>query len=173
MTETENQEPEVPPVVEETPDYKDKYLRLLAEGENARRRLQKEKQDMMRFCIDNILSDILTPIDQLESALHFAGEASGDVKNWALGFQMILSQFKEILSSHGVTSFVSEGEFFDPTKHEAVEVEETDAKPDGTILKEFVKGYKSRDRTLRPARVKVAKKITKQEENSDVQSEEK
>jgi molecular chaperone GrpE len=170
MTETENQEPETPPVVEETPDYKDKYLRLLAEGENTRRRLQKEKQDMMKFCIDNLMIDILNPIDQLENALKFADQASDEVKGWAMGFQMILGEFKEILTSHGITPFVSEGQMFDPSMHEAVETEQTDTVADGTILKEFVKGYRSGDRIIRPSRVKVAKKNI--EENNNVKSEE-
>jgi len=171
MTETENQEPETPPVIEETPDYKDKYLRLLAEGENARRRLQKEKQDMMRFCIDNILIDILNPIDLFENALRFAEQAGGAVKEWAMGFQMILGQFKEVLNSQGITPFISEGQMFDPSLHEVVETEETGNVPDGTILKEFVKGYRSGDRIIRPAKVKVAKKII--EEKQHVNSEEK
>ena len=163
MTETENEIPQPIPPAPEVVDYKDKYLRLLADFENTRRRLQKEKQDMMRYAIDTVLSDILTPIDQLENALKFAGQMSDDVKNWAFGFQMILSQFKEILSSSGVTEFVSVGEHFDPAKHEAVETEETDKAADGTILQEFVKGYRSGDRILRAARVKVAKK--KENEN--------
>lgn len=170
MTETENEIPSpTPPPVEEVVDYKDKYLRLLADVENTRRRLQKEKQDMMRYTIDTVLSDILTPVDQLENALKFADQMSDEVKNWAFGFQMILNQFKEVLSSMGVTEFVSVGEHFDPAKHEAVETEETDRAADGTILQEFVKGYRSGDRILRAARVKVAK--TK--ENKDVESEEK
>ncbi len=180
MTETENEIPsnELPGqtssqealVKEEVVDYKDKYLRLLADAENSRRRLQKEKQDMMRFAIDSILAEILNPIDQLENALKFADQATGDVKNWALGFQMILSQFKEILASNGISPFTSEGELFDPTKHEAVEMEETDEALEGTILKEFVKGYRSGDRILRVARVKVAKKL---QEKNHVDSEKK
>lgn len=168
MSETEN---ELPPVVEEVIDYKDKYLRLLADVENTRRRLQKEKQEMMRYAIDTVIGDILAPMDQLENALKFASEQPGDVKNWAMGFQMILGQFKEILTSNGITAFVSEGELFDSTKHEAVEIEETNEVPDGTILKEFIKGYRSGDRIVRVARVKVAKKIN--EEKKDVNTEEK
>lgn len=168
MSDTEHDIPKPPleepienkaPPAEETPDYKDKYLRVLAEAENTRRRLQKEKQDMMRFAIDHVLLDVLAPIDQLESALKYADQMSGEVKNWALGFQMILNQFKEVLTSHGVSSFVSEGEKFDPSKHEAVETEETDTAADGTILKELAKGYRCGDRIIRAARVKVAKKV--------------
>ncbi|CAM0116982.1 nucleotide exchange factor GrpE [Rhabdochlamydiaceae symbiont of Dictyostelium giganteum] len=147
-------------------DYKDKYLRVLADSENTKRRLQKEKQDMMRFAIDHVLTDILVPIDQLENALGFASQMQGEVKNWAIGFEMILNQFKEVLTSHGITAFTSEGELFNPLKHEAVESEETDTAPEGTILKEFLKGYKSGDRIIRVARVKVAKKKKTEEENN-------
>ena len=164
MTETENEIP-TPPPTEEVVDYKDKYLRLLADVENTKRRMQKEKQSMMRFSIDSVLSEFLSPIDQLEGALKFADQMSGEVKNWAIGFQMILQQFKETLSSNGITPFVSEGEFFDPAKHEAVEMEETDAFPEGVVIKEFVKGYRSGDRIIRAARVKVAKKINQEKEH--------
>ena len=70
---------------------------------------------------------------------------------------MILGQLKEALSGHGVTSFDSVGTSFDPHMHEAVEIEETADFPEGQVLQEFVKGYKSTQRILRPARVKVAK----------------
>lgn len=69
---------------------------------------------------------------------------------------MILGQFKDVLSEHGVTSFHSEGQKFDPKLHYAIESEETTEKPEGTILKEYVKGYSNGERTVRPARVKVA-----------------
>jgi molecular chaperone GrpE len=158
---------EVQQTEEETIDYKDKYLRLLAENENVRKRLQKEKLETMRFAIENILADIIAPIDNFENALAHAKNASDDVKNWAMGFQMILTQFQEILEQNGVTPFVSEGEHFDPMKHEAVETEENDSVPEGTILKEFHQGYRCGERTIRPARVKVAKKLNKGEEAHD------
>ncbi|MGR3973592.1 MAG: nucleotide exchange factor GrpE [Candidatus Rhabdochlamydia sp.] len=155
-----------PAAQEESVNYKDKYLRILAESENTKRRLQKEKQDMMRFAIDHVLTDILVPIDQLENALGFASQMSAEVKNWAIGFEMILNQFKEVLNSHGIHAFSSEGEMFDPLRHEAVESEVNDTVVEGTILKEFLKGYKSGDRIIRAARVKVAKNTKKEEENN-------
>jgi molecular chaperone GrpE len=79
------------------------------------------------------------------------------VKSWAIGFEMILAQFKQVLSNYGVAAFHSEGAQFDPLLHDAVETHETTEAPEGTILKEFTKGYKSAVRTIRPARVKVAK----------------
>jgi molecular chaperone GrpE len=138
-------------------DWKDKYLRALAEQENMRKRFQKEKQEMARFGIENVISEFLPAIDNLENALRFGMSASGEVKNWAMGFEMILSQFKEVLHNHGIVSFHSEGNTFDPEFHEAVEIVETTEHPDGTVMHEFTKGYKSAHRTIRPARVKVAK----------------
>ena len=143
------------PVAEE--NWKDKYLRALAEQENMRKRLQKEKQEMVTFGIENAIAEFLPAIDNFENALRFAERAAGEVKNWAIGFEMILSQYKEVLYKHGIVSFHSEGNRFDPQYHEAVEIIETTEQPDGTIIHEFTKGYKSATRTIRPARVKVAK----------------
>lgn len=142
-------------VVEE--NWKDKYLRALAEQENMRKRIQKEKQEMVSFGIENAIAEFLPAIDNFENALRFAESAEGPVKSWAVGFEMILSQFKEVLHNHGIVSFHSEGNTFDPQFHEAVEIVETTEHPDGTIIHEFTKGYKSQARTIRPARVKVAK----------------
>jgi molecular chaperone GrpE len=145
------------PIVEPMEHFKEKYLRALADGENLKKRLAKEKQEMLRFGIDNAISDFLPAIDQMERALQMADTAHVEVKNWAQGFLMILSQFKEVLHQHGISSFSSEGQRFDPTLHEAIEMVETDEVPAGTILQECTKGYKSGPRTLRVARVKVAK----------------
>lgn len=150
--------PEVPQEEKKTEeDFQDKYFRLLAEMENARKRLHKEKHEMTRFAIENVISEILLPIDTLENALGFTDQMSEDTRNWAKGFEMILAQFKDILGNHNVVAFHAHGEIFDPHKHEAVELEETSDYPEGTILQEFLQGYKSGDRILRAARVKVAK----------------
>lgn len=146
-----------PSVEEQLEEYKDKYFRLLAETENMRKRMQKEKQEMTRFSIEQIVADLLLPLDNLENALKFANQMEGEVKNWATGFQMIATQFKDALLNHDVAPFSSVGQQFDPSIHEAVEVEHTNEHPEGTVLHEFIKGYKSKERTIRPARVKVAK----------------
>ena len=146
----------IPVQPEETEDYKDKYLRLLAESENMRKRMQKDKQEMTRFAIENVLADIIMPMDNLENALTAATNMSAEIKNWAFGFQMILGQFKDVLQQHGVSAFKSEGELFDPHKHEAVESEESETVTPGTVLQEYVKGYRCGDRIIRVARVKVS-----------------
>lgn len=148
-------------------DFKEKYFRLLAEMENSRKRMQKEKHEMTRFAIENIFAEVITPLDTFESALGFTSQMNEETKNWAKGFEMILSQFKEILNNHNVTPFHSKGEIFDPHRHEAVEMEETTEHRDGLIIEEFLKGYKSGDRILRAARVKVAKTPKKKEEEQE------
>ena len=163
---------EMPPQQEDVAeDFKDKYVRTLAEMENMRKRLQKEKQEMLRFGIDQVVSEFLPAIDGLENALAFADQASAEVKNWATGFKMLLAQFKDVLQANDIAAFHAEGRPFDPVYHEAVETQETTEHPPGTILKEFSKGYKSRERILRPARVLVSKqpKITTQEEKPNEQ----
>jgi molecular chaperone GrpE len=150
----------------EVKECHEKNLRLLAEMENSRKRLMKEKQDMTRFGIENVIADFLSPMDNLENALKFAKQMSEETRNWAIGFEMILGQFKEVLSNHGVSSFDSVGTSFDPHMHEAVEVEETTTVPEGQIVQEFVRGYKSTQRTLRPARVKVAKAPSQEQQKA-------
>jgi molecular chaperone GrpE len=156
---------------QEVEDYKNKYLRALADMENLKKRLMKEKQEMVRFGVENVIAEILLPIDNLENALKHAQSSSAEVKNWALGFEMILSQLKEVLINHGIAPFNSIGVTFDPHLHEAVEVEETDSAEEGTILQEFIKGYRCGDRPIRPARVKVAKRPEGPKQQKEIQGE--
>ncbi len=150
----------------EAKDYKDKYLRLLAEMENLRKRMVKERSDQAHYTVANLVCDFLPPLDNLENALTYAHQMSDEVRNWALGFQMVLSQFKEVLTTNGVVPLVSIGELFDPHQHEAVDAVESDTHSPGTIIEEYVRGYKMGSKTIRPARVKVARKPSSVEEAS-------
>lgn len=138
-------------------EYKDKYLRLLADAENVRKRLQKERQEIARHATENLIVDFLRPLDNLENALRFAQDMSDEVRNWAFGFQMIFTQFRDVLAQHGVTPFDSVGRPFNPHEHEALEMVESTTHPAGTVIEESVRGYKMGDRPIRAARVKVAK----------------
>lgn len=140
-------------------DFRDKYLRGLADSENLRKRLQKERQELLQYAVQGVVLDFLSPIDHLENALKFADQASDEVKHWALGFQMILGQFKEALSNNGAAPFTSVGMAFDPHCHEAVEMVITEEYSPGTVVEENLRGYKMGDKVIRPARVKVAKKL--------------
>lgn len=158
---TEEQEPiseemEIKTPEEELQEYKGKYLMLLADLDNTRKRMQKERQEMAKFTVENLLLEILEPIDNLENALQFTGQMSEETRNWAYGFNMILGQFKEVLNNHGISPLQSEGKKFDPELHYAIETEETSAQEPGMVLKEFIKGYRSKERTVRHAKVKVS-----------------
>ena len=143
-------------------EYKDKYLRLLADGENVRKRMQKERQEIIRHATESLIIDFLSPIDNFENALRFAQDMSEEVRNWAFGFQMILAQFKDILAQNGVTPFEAIGKPFNPHDHEAIEMEETIKEPPGTVIRVNLKGYKMGDRTIRATRVTVAKSFEKE-----------
>lgn len=142
---------------EELNDYKDKYLRQLAETENMRKRLQKEKQELTHYALSNLLSEFLNPIDHMESALKHTDNMSEEVKHWGVGFKMILTQFKDVLANNGVEAMETLGKPFNPHLHEAIEAVESEDMPPGTVVEECVKGFKMGDKVIRPARVKVAK----------------
>lgn len=150
----------------ELENMKEKYIHCLAETENEKRRMQKDYTKSVTRSIGNALMPILEPIDQFEKALQFAETMSDEVKNWAVGFAMILTQFKDTLHRQNIFSFESLGKNFDPHRHDAISTEETDDVEEGIILEEFTKGYQYHDQILRPATVKVSKrpiqKITKE-----------
>jgi molecular chaperone GrpE len=151
-------------IVEEAAEYKNKYLHLLADAENARKRLHKERSELSQYALSSLLLDFIDPIDHMKNALKFTQNASEEVRNWALGFDMIFKQLNDVLAQNGVLEIDAIGKEFDPHLHDAVEMVETDEKPAGTIIAESLKGYTLRGKTLRPSKVKVAKEI--QQDNS-------
>lgn len=138
-------------------ECQEKYLHTLADVENTRKRMQKEKQELLKYAVENVLVEFLTPLDSFEKAVTAAEKASPEVKTWAMGFEMLLAQFKQVFVQHGVCEFTSLGMHFDPHLHEAVEVLETNEVEPGLIVEEFLRGYRLGERTIRAARVKVAK----------------
>jgi molecular chaperone GrpE len=142
---------------QELKECQEKYLLMLAESENARKRMQKERQELTKHAVENVLAEFLHPLDSFEKALQFAETMSDEVKNWAIGFEMLLNQFKQVLNQHGVQEYHSVGKPFDPHFHEAVDMVVSTEYPPGVVIEEFVRGYKIGDRPIRVARVKVAK----------------
>jgi molecular chaperone GrpE len=149
-------------------DFEQKYWLGLAETENSRKRIVKERDGDRRYAVQGVILDLLNPIDHLEKALAHSDNAPDEVQNWAIGFKMILTQFKDALTSHGVQPFHVKGEQFDPHRHDAVETIETDEVAPDTVVDELLQGYTIGDKILRPARVRVAK-APKVEETTDQQ----
>ncbi len=140
----------------------DKYLRALAELDNTRKRLSKEKAEWLRYGHEGVVKDLLPIIDNLERALEAAGaipEGEGleaGSRGLIEGVALILKQFLDALARHGIVPIESVGKPFDPNLHEAMQrVEREDAAP-GTVVEEFLKGYLLHDRLLRPAKVVVS-----------------
>lgn len=162
---------EIETLKEKIKESEDKYLRTLAETENSRKRTLKEKEKWMQYAVEDIACDFLAPIDGFENALKFAKTSSDEVKNWAIGFEMILNQLKQVLEAHQILPYESAGKTFDPHLHEAVEVVHTNEHPNDFILEELVKGYKMGDRIIRVARVKVAKPVKDQKDLNQEEGE--
>lgn len=141
---------------EELKTLHDKLLRSQAEFENYKKRMAKEKSDLMKYANEDIIKELLHTIDNLERAIQHARE-SNQSESIAEGIEIILKQLFKSLERFGVSGFVSVGENFDPNKHEAViQVESAEHEPN-TIIAESQKGYFLRERLLRPALVTVTR----------------
>lgn len=142
---------------DENSSLKDQYLRKQAEFENFRKRMTKEKAEAISYANQQLLQDLIQIIDDFERAIK-SSEESRDFDAFHDGVAMIEKQFTSMLERKwGLTRFDSEGEEFDPQKHEAVMAEEGESDGDKTqVLEEFQKGYFLNDRVLRSAKVKVS-----------------
>ena len=138
-------------------DTHDRLLRTAAEFDNFKKRAQKEKEDVQKFGVERLLKDFLPVLDNLERALDHAEQH--DPKQVIEGVKLVQKLFETTLARHGVAGFSAVGKAFDPSLHEALMQQESDA-PAGTVLSEMAKGYKLHDRLVRPAAVVVAKPRT-------------
>ena len=136
----------------------DKYLRLAAEFDNYKKRVQKERADLLNYGNEKLLKEVLPLVDALERALGHA-EKSVDFDVFVEGLKLILDQFTGMLGKNGVEAIESVGSDFDPNFHEAmIQVESKDHQTN-EVVEEFEKGYMLNGRLLRPAKVSVAKRI--------------
>ena len=131
----------------------DRLARAQAEFENARRRAAKEQQDFRDFAIVDAIKSVLPVIDSFERAL----QAQSEPKDFRAGVELIYKQLQDVLAKLGVKPIEAKGQTFDPHVHEAIEMVETADAADHEVLEEWQRGYKFKDRLLRPAMVKVAK----------------
>lgn len=145
-------------VVQEAKDFKDKYMRLYAEFDNARKRMEKDKQDFVKYSNQNLLTDFLEIFDNLERSTLALLEQENVDSNLLKGFEMVLKQASKFLSDNHVEHIDSVGKPLDVSCHEILMQEETDEYEEGTVLEEYQKGYKYYDAVLRTAKVKVAAK---------------
>ena len=139
---------------EELKQSEDKYLRLYAEFENFKRRKNKEIEINNVYKSQKVITEILPSLDNLERALQVESD-NEEIKSLLKGVEMVYEGLLNVLKSEGVELIETENAQFDPNYHHAVMQEEDSEKESGAILDTFQKGYKLKDRVIRPAMVKV------------------
>ncbi len=137
----------------------ERLVRTTADFDNFKKRVAREKTEAIQFANSSLLQKLLPVMDSFEMALS-ALQTTKDEKSSSLqaGIMMVQSQLKNILAESGMEEIDATGKPFDPTQHEAVSQQETADVPEGQVVQQVRKGYKLRERLLRPASVIVAKK---------------
>lgn len=135
-------------------EEEEKYLRLYAEFENYKRRIQKENQTMKAYKAQDVLNDILPTIDNIERALQIEGEDE-QFKSLQKGVEMVYESLLNALKNNGLEKIEAEGQQFDPNIHQAVVQDDNPDYESGQVTQELQTGYKLKERVLRPSMVKV------------------
>jgi len=156
----------------------DKMLRLQADVDNIKKRLERDKEAFIKFSNEQIIRELIPFVDDFKRAF----EAADNTKDFNVlhkGVEMILKHLLELLKSKGVREIEAEGKPFDPAYHEAMLQVETDEYPEDTIIEELEKGYLLNSKVLRTAKVKVSKAksdsgddISEQESDNETDEEE-
>jgi molecular chaperone GrpE len=142
-------------------ELSDRLLRTMAEFENYRKRVAREKEDLIKYGNEKFAFDLLSVMDNFERSLEQA-KASKEVEPVIEGIEMIQKQFVSALEKFHVKPFDSVGEPFDPERHEAMAQQEHDEYEENTVIEEYQKGYCLKEKLLRPARVIVSKSSEKE-----------
>jgi molecular chaperone GrpE len=152
-TEAASSDAELQKLKAERDSLLDRLARAQAEFENARRRASKEQQDFRDYAAVDAIRPLLPVLDSFERALQVKSEPA----DFRSGVELIYKQLQDALAKIGIRAIAAQGEPFDPHVHEAIEMVETSDAPDHEVLEELQRGYKFKDRLLRPAMVKVAR----------------
>lgn len=136
----------------------DRLVRLQADFDNFRKRTLRERQEALSYGHELVVKDLLPVVDNLDRAIEHASASTGaDFEGMLQGVELVRRELLAVLAKHGVSAIEAEGEVFDPNLHEALAQMEDDEVPAGHVGRMLQKGYRLRDRLLRPARVMVSK----------------
>jgi len=138
-------------------ELKKENLRILADSENFKKRLQREKDEYCKFATSTILEEIIPVIDNLDLALAHTKDNEA-CKNLAMGVEMTQKIFLDTMKKHGLEQIADLDVPFDPTRHEAMGQVERDDVVENTVCQMMQKGYVLKERLLRPAKVLVSRK---------------
>lgn len=157
-----NGEPEVDVELlqQELAESKDQFLRLAAEFENFKKRMERERENLIKYAGENILRELLNTVDNLDRALEQGSTDSDDTQQkldaMLEGVGLTQKGLLATLEKFEVVPIESVGKEFDPNEHEAMTMEASETVPANHVLQEFLKGYRFRGRLLRPAKVVVS-----------------
>lgn len=150
-------EPQVLEVKKEEIDFKAKYYYAAAEMENFRKRVEREKENLVKYGNERVLTDLLNVLDNFERTVDMLKpDQDPKIKNIVTGIDMVQKQFVDTLTKHGLTPVQSVGKEFDPNFHEAMAQEYAEGTKPNHVIKEFQKGYTLNGRLIRAAKVVVA-----------------
>lgn len=156
-------EERVEQLVKENAELEDRYVRLMADFDNFRKRARKDKSDAIQFGNEGLLRDILPIVDNIERLQTYSYQESS-WKSFQEGIELLLAEIGKTLEKYGVEPIEALGKPFDPTLHEAMQRSETEEVEVNTVLEVYQKGYLYRGRLLRPSLVVVAVSPRKEEE---------
>jgi molecular chaperone GrpE len=138
-------------------ETQDRLLRLQADFDNFRKRTLREREEAHQFGHQNLVKDLLSAVDNLERAVEHARKSGpGDFEGLLQGIELVQREIAQVFGKHGVTEIEAQGVPFDPAVHEALAQLPDTSVPPGTVVQVFQKGYRLRDRMLRPAQVVVS-----------------
>lgn len=155
--ETVSVEEEIGKLKAEIEDWKQSYLRKQAEFQNFTKRKEKEIEELRQYSSQKIVEKLLGSLDNLERAIEAAKETK-DFHGLVQGVEMILRNIKDVMKSEGVEEIEALGEDFDPSYHHAVMQEDSTEHQDNEVMLELQKGYKMKEKVIRPSMVKVCRK---------------
>ena len=137
-------------------EAQDRYLRLAADFENFKRRTRQEQMDTIQHASSELIGRLLPVLDDLHNALEH--RPAGVDEAWIKGLELGIRKLEEVMAAHGLERIDSVGTAFDPKFHEAVGHEESSEHPEDTVVSELRRGYRIRDRVVRPSLVKVSRR---------------
>jgi len=146
-------------ILSELKEYKDRYVRLYAEFENARKRMEREKSEFVRYANEELICDFLNILDDLERCVVAAQTQKENNQAFLKGVELVMAHIYDMLKRQGVKPIEAQGKTFDPHAHEILMQVESESHDDAVVIEEFQKGYTYNDKVIRTAKVKVAKKI--------------
>ena len=157
-------ENELEKVKKQLEEEKDRCLRLNAEFENQRKRLQKEKEEFVKYANEKLIIEFIDIMESLERGLENT-KGSNNKDKLIHGLELIYKQLKNVLEKNGLAPIKALGEKFDPYKHEAMMQTPSDDNEEGTILEEFARGYMLNNKVIRYSKVRVSKNKDTDNEN--------